>query len=683
MRRSLALTATALGLVLAVTASCAQDAATKTAQAAAPAATEASVVTPAKIDNFRLVSADGHARELYRLKDASAIVMVMHGVGSADIAREAPKLAKLQAAYASKGVEFMMLNSNPGESREAILADAQKLSINMPILQDDQQLVGEQIGATRVSETFVVDPKTWKIAYHGPLSADAIDAVAGGKAVSAAYVAPKGKVINFPGRSPKAKAEFAKISYTKTIAPLIEEKCIACHQEGGIAPFAFDGYDKVKGFAPMIREAVRTDRMPPWDADPHVGKFKDDKSLSSDQVKTLVHWIEAGAPRDAGPDRLAEVKHVAPEWPLGKPDLIVDIPKYTIPASGFVDYQYPTTPNPLTEGKWLKAATAKVSQRQGVHHILSGIIPPGQTRKGMEAWGGSVGGYTVGMESVEQPKGIGSWVPPGGQFAYQMHYTPFGKEAVSAEKIGLYFYKDGEKPELMMRENALVDQFIEIPANDGAHREIAYFNFPKDAVLYTAVVHAHYRGTYSKLEIRYPTGEQKTILNVPFYDFNWQRMYEFAEPISIPAGSKVIATYVYDNSKRNPANPNPNEKIVWGDQSFEEMFYTSLRYRWTEETAAKQTNYDQLLLKGRLMGMMDDNIDDKLQKPELRGQFAQLAAAPGSFELADANKDGGIDQAELEKVLAMMQQMRRSQQPAPTAQAAPAPTPAPAKSGGQ
>ncbi len=669
------LTATALGLVLAMSGSCAQGAAvTKTAQAAA----EASVATPAKIDNFRLVSADGYARELYRLKDASAIVMVMHGVGSPEVAKAAQELAKLQAAYGSKGVEFMMLNSNPGETREAILADAQKLSISMPILQDNLQLVGEQIGATRVSETFVIDPKTWKIAYRGPLSADVIAAVVDGKPVSVAYAAPKGKTIDFPARSAKAKAEFAKISYTNAIAPLIEEKCVACHQQGGIGPFAFDSYEKVKGFAPMIREAVRTDRMPPWDPDPHVGKFKDDKSLSADQIKTLVHWIEAGAPRDAGPDRLAEVKHVAPEWPLGKPDLIVDIPKYTVPAGGYVDYQYPTIPNPLTEGKWLKAATAKVSQRQAVHHILSGVIPEGQKQRGMQAWGGSVGGYTVGMESTVAPKGIGSWVPAGGQFAYQMHYTPFGKEVVSAEQIGLYFYKDGEKPDLIMREMPLVDQFIEIPANDPAHKEIAYFDFPKDAILHTAVVHAHYRGTYSKLEIRYPDGKQETILNVPFYDFNWQRMYEFAEPIKIPAGSKVIATYVYDNSKRNPANPNPNEKIVWGDQSFEEMFYTSLRYRWVDETAAKQTNNDQLLQKTRLMGMMDDNIDGKLQKAELRGQFAQLAAGPGAFEMADANKDGGIDQPELDKILQMMQAMRRG----PAAQPAPATAaPAAAKSG--
>lgn len=666
-------TLTAIGLVLVLgSAGCAQQGASgPEASVAAPMAG-----APARADNFRLVTADGFAKELYRYKDAPAVVLIMHGVGSAEVARTAPELARLHAAYKAKGVEFFMVNSNPADTREAMLADAAKNAITVPILQDDNQLVGEQLGATRVGDTFVLDPKSWKIAYHGPLSASAIDAVMAGKEPAVRSVAGKGELISFPGRSPAAKAEYAKISYSKTIAPLIEAKCVACHQEGGIAPFGFDGYEKVKTFAPMMREAIRTDRMPPWDADPHVGKFKDDKSLSSDQVKTLVRWIEAGAPRGDGPDPLSAVKHVAQEWPLGKPDLIVEIPKFTIPATGYVDYQYPTIPNPLTEGKWLKAATAQVSQRQAVHHILSGVIPEGQTRRGMQAWGGSIGGYTVGMESTVAPKGIGSWIPPGGQFAYQMHYTPFGKEVVSAEKIGLYFYKDGEKPELIMRETPLVDQFIDIPANDPAHKEIAYFLFPKDAILHTAVVHAHYRGTYSKLEIIDPSGKRETILNVPFYDFNWQRMYEFDKPIPIKAGSKVVATYIYDNSKRNPANPDPSKNIVWGDQSFEEMFYTSLRYRWADETVEKQTNYDQLLNKTRLLGMLDDNLDDKVEEAELRGPFKEQLSG-GRFALVDKNRDGGIDQNELEAVMGLM---RRPGAPAPTAQAAPA---APKAGGGQ
>ena len=659
---------TAIGLVLALgAASCAQPDAASVADnavAVAVAAQEPMAEVASRIDNFRLVSAEGRAHEIGRLKDASAIVVVMHAAGSPDVAKIASSLEALKAEWAPKGVEFLMVNSNPHDTRDMILADAAKNNITIPVLQDDLQLVGGQIGASRVGQTFVIEPKTMKIAYSGPLSAEPIAAVAAGQPVAVASVPVEGQSIAFPNRTPEAKAAATKISYSQTIAPMLEEKCVACHQEGGIAPFAFDNYERVKQFSGMIREAVRTDRMPPWDPDPHVATFKDDKSLSGDQIKTLVAWVEAGAPRGEGADPLAMVRHVAPEWPLGKPDLIVDIPSYKVPATGVVDYQYPTVPNPLTEGKWLKAATARVDQRQVVHHILSGVIPEGATEKGMQAWGGAVGGYTVGMESTVAPKGIGSWVPSGGQFAYQMHYTPAGKEVESTQQIGLYFYKDGEKPDLIMREMPLVDQFIEIPPNDGNHKETAYFLFPKDAILHTAVVHAHYRGTYSKLELMTPDGKRETILNVPFYDFNWQRMYEFAKPIDIPAGSKLIATYIYDNSKRNPANPDPSQTIVWGDQSFEEMFYTSLRYLWKDETAANQTNYDQLMNKTRLLGMLDDDLDEKVQIGELRGQFKQMIGNPMAFGMVDKNKDGGIDMTEFEAVMGQFRRGGGGQQPA-------------------
>ena len=355
------LTMTAMGLLLALgVASCAQPGAVAPADVAvtAPAAEEA-VQVASRVDNFRLVSADGFAKELYRLKDAPAVVMVMHAAGSPDSAKAAATLETLKAAWAPKGVEFMMVNSNPHDTRDAILADVAKNNISVPVLEDNLQLVGGQIGASRVGQAFVIDPKSWKIAYSGPLSADPIAAVVEGKPVAAATVAMTTQPIAFPGRSASAKAAATKISYSETIAPMLEEKCVACHQEGGIAPFAFDNYEKVKQFSGMIREAVRTDRMPPWDPDPMVGKFKDDKSLSGDQIKTLVAWVEAGAPRGEGEDKLAKVKHVAPEWPLGKPDLIVDIPSYKVPATGVVDYQYPTVPNPLKEGKWLKADPRK------------------------------------------------------------------------------------------------------------------------------------------------------------------------------------------------------------------------------------------------------------------------------------------------------------------------------------
>jgi Redoxin len=216
------------------------------------ATASATASTAARVDNFMLVDADMEAHELYRLADARAVVVVTQSNGDAVTRSLAPNLKALKAAYASKGVEFMMLNSNLKDTREAIQAETQKAGYDTPILMDSYQLVGESLGVTRSAEVVIIDPKTWKVAYHGALAdgsaAKALDALAAGQPVTMASSGPsKGAAIAFPERG------VTKVSYSKDIAPILEAKCVACHEEGGIAPFAMKDYATVKGFSPMIR----------------------------------------------------------------------------------------------------------------------------------------------------------------------------------------------------------------------------------------------------------------------------------------------------------------------------------------------------------------------------------------------------------------------------------------------
>ncbi len=648
----------------------ATNALTHSAQAAATAS-----MTATTVDNFLLVDANMEAHELYRLADAKAVVLVTQSNGDAVTRSLASNLKALKAAYADKGVEFMMLNSNLKDSREAIEAEAQKAGYDTPILMDNYQLVGESLGVTRSAEVIVVDPKTWKVAYRGALAdggaAKALAALSAGQPVTVATSAPsKGAAIAFPAREQKAQ-----ITYVKDVAPILEAKCVACHEEGGIGPFAMKDYATVKGFSPMIREVIRTDRMPPFHADPHVGKFSNDRRLTSDETKTLVHWIEQGSPRGDGQDPLGAKHLVAVEWPLGKPDLVLNVPSYAIPATGVVDYQHPWVANPLTEGKWLKASTIKVDSRQAVHHVLTGFMAEAP-KEGQQAfenrWGASVGSYAVGAESEVAPTNAGTFIPPGGAIGFQNHYTPYGKAVTEHTKIALYFYKDGEKPDIVMHNNQIVNNAIVLPPNDGHHQEIAYMEFPHDALLYSAFPHAHYRATSSDLWIRYPDGKEKLLLTLPRYDFGWQGHYNFAEPIKVPAGSKLIAHYVYDNSKRNPNNPDPSKQVVWGDQSWEEMFFTRIRYRWMDETSAHPVDYDQALQAGALMGMLDANIDGKIEKSELKGQIGQMLLK--NWDAIDKNHDGVIDKDELAAAQKSMFNGRRRQEAATTPAASSAPT---------
>mgnify|MGYP002779405170 CR=1 FL=1 len=640
-------------------------------------ATPATVAAAKVADNFRLTDANLDSHELHRLADAKAVVLVTQGNGCPVSRNVWQDLKKLRDQYKPQGVEFLMLNPNLQDKRDAVREEAKEFGYDIPVLMDELQLVSEQLGVTRTAEMFVLDPKTWKVMYRGPISdrvtyerqraaannawgEDAIKAVMAGQAPAVREKPAVGCLIDFPQRA--KKAEHTQISYVRDVAPILEQKCVSCHQKGGIGPMSFTSYEQVKGFSPMIREVLRTQRMPPYHADPHVGVFADDKRLSTAQIKTLVHWIEAGAPRDGAEDPLKIARAEPAEWPLGKPDLILKVPPFKIPASGIVDYQRPAVAWPLKEGKWLKASTVKVKERQAVHHVLTGHMkemPADGVGREM-LWGASVGGYAVGSESVISPTNVEVYEPPGGAIGFQNHYTPFGKEVTEETEIAFYFYKDNETPQLVMRDAAIADFTISLEPNAQRHHEVAYYVFPKDALLYSVFPHAHYRGHSSNAVLRTPDGKEQLLLSVPKYDFNWQRHYNFKEPVKIPAGSKLIVNYWYDNSARNPANPDPTKRVVWGDQSFEEMLFTNIRYRWIDETSDKMEigeAYDKQMQATRMMGILDDNLDGKVQQAELKGPMERLKPM---FALADANADGGIDNTEFEKVQAMMQRPQRA-----------------------
>ena len=607
-----------------------------------------------KVDNFRLVDQMSKAQDLYYNKNAAAVVIISWSEGS--FSRDAaPAIEALKAKYASKNVRFFMLDSTPTDDRDAIGAAVKAAALDIPVMLDDNQLIGESLGVSKVGEAFVIDPKTWKVAYHGPIDdrfatrsakpkaavksafvSDALDALVAGQPVKLSEAKLDSPAIAFPERA--RQADFVKISYANDVAPILAKNCVACHSEGGIGPFAMNSYEKVKGFAPMMREAIRTDRMPPYNADPHVGKFANDMNLSNSDAKTLIHWIEAGAPRGADPiDPLKANAKPAPEWPLGTPDLIITLPAFKVPASGVVDYQNPVVNNPLTEGRWLRASTVKVGDRSAVHHLLSN----------------GVGGYAVGAESTEFPQGTGSWVAAGQQFHFQLHYTPYGKETTDVTRVGLYFYPKGQDPTIVRRAAVIANPGIEIPPGEARHKEIAYITFPQNATLFTVFPHAHYRGENAQVFLQKPGQNEELILSLPKYDFNWQRGYDFATPLSIPAGSRIITRYEYDNSRDNPANPDPTITVKWGEQSFEEMQYTALGFRWDDETVTNQKpEYMTALNASRSIGILDSNLDGKVSKDELRGRMGEMLRA--NWDKLDTNKDGFLDASELAGTTAML-----------------------------
>ena len=633
----------------------------------------------AQVDNYMLVDQTGMGNILRYDTHTPAVVLASYVNGD----KTSQEAAKALQALKEKNPDLViqLINSSNDDTRETIAAEAKAQNISLPILDDEFQLIGSSLGKdekanpvgfTVTGEAVIVSPKDWKVVYHGPVSGveAALAEFTAGKPVTNAEMAVSGTKLVYAdaGKS----AEWAKISYVKDIAPIMKDKCVDCHQPNGIAPemLYWTSYNQVKNFAPMIREAIRTDRMPPFDADSHYRAFENNENLTPDEIRTMVRWIDAGAPSDlaeGAADPLTVAAVGREDWPLGKPDLVVDIPSYDVPAAGVVDYQMPVVPNPMKEGKWLKATTFKAGNRQGVHHILAGWMKEmPKSGRGFD-WNVSMGGYAVGAESQMAPDKWATWIPAGGAISFQMHYTPIGKAFTDHSKIAFYWSK--EDPELVKRQIIIADPSIEIAPNQARWHETAYVQFPADVQVYAAQVHAHYRGYSSKITAIYPDGKEEILLNMPHYDFNWQREYIFKDLIDLPAGTKLVADYWYDNSVNNKALGLPNAKdltnagseVVWGDQSFEEMLFTGIQFRWKDETAKNRRDDLQAQLEQtQILTMADDNRDGKLQESELRlkgsedGLGDMHKAFKANFTQIDADKDGGLSMQELGAALEQM-----------------------------
>ena len=535
-----------------------------------------SVAAP-RVENFRLFDHTGDSHQLYYFSDQKALVVVVQDASYAASQTALQQIATLQPDFADD-VTFFSLNTT-GASRQQAKAHLQTAGAQLPVLMDEAQLVGKALGVRAAGEVLVIDPQTWQVVYQGAADAglrQVLGQLSAGAPVSAAGPATSGCQLEF------VQTDGAQISYADTIAPILAENCVSCHRPGGIGPWAMTDHNMVRGFSLMIREVLMTKRMPPWHADPEVGHFANERGLTRNELQTLVSWIDAGAPRGEGADPLTQFQASLPLWgELGEPDLIIDIPPTDVPATGVVDYQYKHVTNPLNRDVWVRASQILPGDRAVLHHVITrfGELVTDGPRKGRlkRRGGGGLAGYVPGMAARPLPEGTGTLLPAGATIEFQMHYTTAGKASTDHSKIGIYFHE--AQPEHAIRSLILANGNIKIPPHAKAHAEQAVRVFDKDALVYSLLPHAHYRGKASRFVAQYPDGTEEVLLNVPNYDFNWQTTYQLAEPKFMPAGTKIVYTNWWDNSAQNPANPNPEREVRWGRQSWDEMIFGAIAYR--------------------------------------------------------------------------------------------------------
>ncbi len=544
-----------------------------------------------KIEDFSLPDVHGNTHSLADYK-GQPVVIAYVGTECPLAKNYAPRLNDLAAEFEKDGVRFLAINSNVQDTLGEVLTYARTFKLSFPVLKDNGSVVADKMGAVRTPEVFLLD-KDHVVRYWGRIDdqygfktgagyvkpklrnrflADAIIEMTAGKEVTAPVVEAHGCFI---GRANKPEPT-GDITYSNQVARIMQNNCVECHREGEVAPFTLGTYDDVAAWADTIREVVTEGRMPPWFADPRFGHWSNDARLSDKDREQLFAWVDNGCP-EGDPKDLPEPRQFVDGWRIGEPDQVVYMADdaFTVPAEGTVDYQYFSVDPGWTEDKWIQCTESRPGNRSVVHHIIVFIQPPGG---GDFAARGGIGGYAPGMTPNINPPGTATLVPAGSKLVFQMHYTTNGVEQTDRSYVGIRF-ADRQNVKQQVRGGVIGNATFRIPPNDPNYEIQAKHMFFKDTLLLNLTPHMHVRGKDFKYVAEYPDGTSEVLLDVPNYDFNWQLRYAFEEPKLMPKGSRIVCTAHFDNSVDNLANPDPNEAVTYGDQTWEEMmfgFYTSV-----------------------------------------------------------------------------------------------------------
>jgi len=351
-------------------------------------------------------------------------------------------------------------------------------------------------------------------------------------------------------------------------------------------------YRQTRPWANKIVEKVRSRKMPPWFADPAYGKFSDDPSLSPQETEVLSAWADAHAPA-GNPHDAPPPPHWTEGWNILQPDQVVRMAApVSIPARGDVEYTYEIVPTGFETDKWVQMSEVRPSSREHVHHAVVYIRPPDSewlrnAPVGRPFTASSLSDeklrhqahsttsdmllvYAPGSSPDRWPDGMAKFVPAHSDLVFQMHYITNGRAATDLTSVGMVFAKQQAKQRILTLQLANDQHAIPIPAGAENYRVEVHGTLPNDALLLSFFPHMHLRGKRFEYNIAGANGRLETLLRVN-YDFYWQMSYRLAQPRFLKAGTTLQAIAWYDNSRKNPHNPDPLHAVQWGDQTYNEM----------------------------------------------------------------------------------------------------------------
>jgi len=370
-------------------------------------------------------------------------------------------------------------------------------------------------------------------------------------------------------------------TFTKDIAPILHENCAQCHRPNDIAPMSLLTYEEARPWAKSIAKYVQEGQMPPWHADPGYGPWKNERSLTKKEIKQIVRWVEGGAPRGNPKDFTPAPEIGDGEWRLGEPDYIITFDAVEIPAGGpdqFRDFVHKTD---LGEDKWITGIELLPGSRSVVHHV---ILWQGQAAT-TDGW---IGAWAAGAIPTLMPEGTGRMLKKDASVIGDFHYHPAETAQTDQTRVGLHFADSIDAVEKELINLWVMNAEFVIPAGDPNYEARSRFTFAQDSKIWSLAPHMHYRGKDFSYTLTYPDGTKKELLKVSKYDFNWQTAYDYEEPLSVPAGTRIDCVAHWDNSADNPANPDPTKTVTFGNESYDEMMIGFVDYTVDEGVRPKE-----------------------------------------------------------------------------------------------